>query len=89
MIWISHAIYNEVFSMEKGQIESLQKELLERYEIAQGTFENAPEEDRDFLKLFSFICLLSFDVYVKKMLIEQMIDELRASTDTDTKHKKK
>ena len=60
------AIYNEVFSMEKGQIESLQKELLERYEIAQGTFENAPEEDRDFLKLFSFICLLSFDVYVKK-----------------------
>ena len=82
------AIYNEVFSMEKGQIESLQKELLERYEIAQGTFENAPEEDRDFLKLFSFICLLSFDVYVKKMLIEQMIDELRASTDTDTKHKK-
>ena len=83
------AIYNEVFSMEKGQIESLQKELLERYEIAQGTFENAPEEDRDFLKLFSFICLLSFDVYVKKMLIEQMIDELRASTDTDPKHKKK
>ena len=82
------AIYNEVFSMEKGQIESLQKELLERYEIAQGTFENAPEEDRDFLKLFSFICLLSFDVYVKKMLIEQMIDELRASTDTDPKHKK-
>ena len=83
------AIYNEVFSMEKGQIESLQKELLERYEIAQGTFENAPEEVKNFLKLFSFICLLSFDVYVKKMLIEQMIDELRASTDTDTKHKKK
>ena len=52
-------------------------------------FENAPEEDRDFLKLFSFICLLSFDVYVKKMLIEHMIDELSASTDTDTKHKKK
>ena len=57
------AIYNEVFSMEKGQIESLQKELLERYEIAQGTFENAPEEDRDFLKLFSFICL---DVYKRQ-----------------------
>ena len=83
------AIYNEVFSMEKGQIESLQKELLERYEIAQGTFENAPEEDRDFLKLFSFICLLSFDVYVKKMLIEQMIDDLRATTDYDPKHKSK
>ena len=83
------SIYTEVFSMEKGQIEALRKELLERYEIAQGTFEDAPEEDRDFLKLFSFICLLSFDVYVKKMLIEQMIDDLRATTDYDPKHKSK
>ena len=83
------SIYTEVFSMEKGQIEALQKELLERYEIAQETFEDAPEEDKDFLKLFSFICLLSFDVYVKKMLIEQMIDDLRASTDHDSKHKSK
>ena len=83
------AIYNEVFSMEKGQIESLQKELLERYEIAQDTFADAPDEDRDFLKLFSFICLLSFDVYVKKMLIEQIIDDMRTSAEPDPKHKKK
>ena len=75
--------------MEKGQIEALQKELVRNYQTAQSTIKDAPEEDQDFLKLFSFICLLSFDVYVKKMLIEQMIDELRASTDTDTKHKKK
>ena len=83
------SIYEEVFSMEKEQIEVLKKELLKDYQTAQNTFTDAPEDEQDFLKLFSFICLLSFDVYVKKMLIEQMIDELRASTDTDTKHKKK
>ena len=82
-------IYNEVFSMEKEQIESLKKDLLRKYKTAQDTFGDADEEDQANLKRFSFICLLSFDVYVKKMLIEQMIDELRASTDTDTKHKKK
>ena len=83
-------IYNEVFSMEKGELDALKKELTERYDIAQGTFENAPKEDQDFLKLFSFICLLSFDVYIKKMLIEKMIDELRSdpSTDPKPKHKK-
>ncbi len=83
-------IYNEVFSMEKGELDALKKELIERYDIAQGTFENAPKEDQDFLKLFSFICLLSFDVYVKKMLIEKMIDELRSdpSADPKSKHKK-
>ena len=83
-------IYNEVFSMEKGELDALKKELTERYDIAQGTFENAPKEDQDFLKLFSFICLLSFDVYIKKMLIEKMIDELRSdpSADLKPKHKK-
>ena len=83
-------ISNEVFSMEKGELDALKKELTERYDIAQGTFENAPKEDQDFLKLFSFICLLSFDVYIKKMLIEKMIDELRSdpSADPKPKHKK-
>ncbi len=82
-------IYNEVFSMEKGELDALKKELTERYDIAQGTFENAPKEDQDFLKLFSFICLLSFDVYVKKMLIEKMIDELRSDSSADPKPKHK
>ncbi|HIW49884.1 MAG TPA: DUF1836 domain-containing protein [Candidatus Blautia intestinavium] len=82
-------IYNEVFSMEKNQIEYLTKDLLSRYKTAQGTFENAPEEDREFLKLFSFICLLSFDVYMKKMLIEHLIDEIRPSgDDSNKKHRK-
>ena len=82
------SIYNEVFSMEKGQIESLKKELLERYSIAQDTFQDVTGEEQDFLKLFSFICLLSFDVYMKKMIIEQMIDEIRASS-PDPRHQKK
>ena len=80
-------IYNEVFSMEKGELDALKKELTERYDIAQGTFENAPKEGQDFLKLFSFICLLSFDVYIKKMLIEKMIDELRSDSSADPKPK--
>ena len=64
-------IYNEVFSLEHAQIENLKKDLVKRYSAAESTFEDAPEEDQEFLKQFSFICLLSFDVYVKKMLIEQ------------------
>lgn len=81
------SIYTEVFSMEKDQIEAMKKNLTERYEIASETFEDASTEDQEFLKQFSFICLLSFDVYVKKMLIEQMIDDLRPAEGTDKKHK--
>ena len=60
--------------MEKDQIESLKKDLLRKYKTAQGTFGDADEEDQEILKRFSFICLLSFDVYVKKMMIEHLID---------------
>ncbi len=82
-------IYNEVFSMEKEQVELLKKNLLRCYQTSEKTFENAPEEDRKFLKLFSFICLLSFDVYTKKMLIEQLVDELRRENPDDSSKNKK
>lgn len=69
-------IYEEVFSMEKKQIEELKADVMHKFQQAEETFEGAPEEDLEFLHKFSFICLLSFDVYVKKLMIEKMVDEL-------------
>lgn len=80
-------IYNEVFSLEKNRIESLKKDLLKSYHMAEGTFADASEEDKQFLKMFSFICQLSFDVYVKKMLIEHLIDDMRPD-EPSGKHRK-
>lgn len=69
-------IYEEVFQMEDAQKEELKKDVLEKYQKASHTFENSPKEEQDFLHIFSFICMLSFDVYVKKMLIEKLIDSI-------------
>ena len=69
-------IYNEVFSLEKEQIEVMKQDLIQKYSISEKTFEDAPDEEKDFLQLFSFICMLSFDVYVKKQVIEKLIDQL-------------
>jgi DNA-binding transcriptional MerR regulator len=70
------SVYQEVFGMEKDQIEVLKADVVEKFKKAEQTFENAPEENQEFLRKFSFICLLSFDVYVKKRIIEKMVDEL-------------
>ncbi len=71
-------IYTEVFGMEKEQIEHLKKDLLRRYQTSQKTFTEVPdEEEQEFLQLFSFICLLSFDVYMKKMIVESLIDNIK------------
>lgn len=67
-------VYEEIFSLEKNQVESMKKDILEKFEISRETFKDAPSEDQEFLQLFSFIGLLSFDVYVKKLLIEKMVD---------------
>ena len=32
--------------------------------------------DREYLQLFAFISELAFDVYLKKQMIEHMVDEL-------------
>jgi hypothetical protein len=71
------SIYEEVFSMEKEQIEYLKDDVRQKYQRAEKTFEGVPQEDREFLQKFSFICLLSVDVYIKKMIIEKLIDELK------------
>lgn len=68
------SVYEEVFGLEREQKDVLKKDVIEKFQIAQQTFQDAPEDKQEFLKIFSFICMLSFDVYVKKLLIEKMID---------------
>lgn len=71
-------VYNEVFTLEKDESEKILKDLGKKYTIANNTFKDFDEEDQDFLHAFSFICILSYDVYVKKMIIEHTIDKLTA-----------
>ncbi len=70
------SIYEEVCSFEKNRIEELQKNVTEMYENSFDSFKNASKDEQEFLQLFLFICTLSFDVYVKKQMIEKMIDLL-------------
>ena len=70
-------IYEEVFRLEAGEIEFLKKDIAEKFQIAEGTFENAPEESRDFFKTFAFICMLSYDVFMKKLMIEKLVDDCK------------
>lgn len=79
-------LYEEVCSLEKSRIDHLKEDITEVYRTSLDTFADADEENREFLRLFSFICTLSFDVYVKKQLIEKLVDELPPSG--NGKHKK-
>ena len=69
-------IYREAFDMEEKQLQAMKEDVVEKFRAAQDAFPGAPKEDADFLHKFAFICLLGYDVYLKKLMIEKMIDEL-------------
>ena len=58
----------------------IKTDIASKFQKAMDTFQDVSEEDgdQDYLKLFSFICELSFDVYMKMQMIEQLTDQLRA-----------
>lgn len=73
-------IYQEVCELEKMQIPDLKEELQKIYQKSEESFSDAPDEYREDLKTFSFICSLSFDIYLKKMIVERLLDDLSDST---------
>ena len=72
-------VYNEVFGLEHEEAQHILKDLAKKYKTSYRTFEGVPEEEAELLHTFSFICMLSFDVYIKKLIIEQTIDKLPSS----------
>ena len=67
-------IYTEVFRLEKNEVSDLQKDITKKFQISQKTFEMLKGADKEEMQQFAFLCMLSFDVYVKKQLIEKIID---------------
>ena len=55
-------------------IPEFEKEIIRSYNSSKKCFDEAPEDDRDSLQLFAFICNLSFDIYVKKQIVEKLLD---------------
>lgn len=88
-------IYKEAFNMEYSQMNVLKNDIKEKFKLAKQTFSEdngklaaLSEEDREELRLFSFICELSFDVYLKKLIIEKLCDSIsEGSRDRNKKSK--
>ena len=70
-------IYKEVCKIEKEQLDSIKENVTATY-----------GEDKEILQQFAFICSLSFDVYIKKMIIERIIDDLSSKSSKNEEKKK-
>lgn len=70
-------IYSGIFKMEEEMSYSISKDVMKKYIKSKTTFEEVEgDAERDYLQVFSFIAMLSFDVYLKRNLIEGIIDDV-------------
>ena len=67
-------IYEAIRKTAEGLTDSIKEDLLETYHTASEIFPDAKGDDEEMLTMFSFITLLVLDVYIKKLLIEKLID---------------
>ena len=78
-----HSIYESAFQLVRGQTGDMAKDLMRSWRKATGAFPDADSEDEQYLHIFAFVCLLSFDVYVKKKLIETVVDEMNRQSQSE------
>ena len=74
-------IYTEVESYMASITETVKEDVARKSEAANQSFSNEifndlSQKDTDYLKLFKLISMLCFDIYLKKQLIESVIDTL-------------
>lgn len=81
-------VYEEIFSLEAEQLERLKEDVQTKFESSRTVFQDAEGDDKEFLQLFAFISALSFDVYMKKHIVEYLIDQLRIETTPESGKKK-
>ena len=68
-------VYTEIFKYVAEDVERFPEEVGKILDVTDNAFIGAPEEDREMLRRFHVICQLSADIYLRKLLIEKLLDE--------------
>lgn len=69
-------IYAEAFEVCRGATTDISRSVLKAFNRAKDSFDGENDENKKkYLTNFAFIASLCFDVYVKKTIVEHMIDK--------------
>lgn len=68
-------IYKEIYKSERERLPAITKDILSMFKKAEDSFSEVTDEDeKEYLQIFSFICYLCFDMYIKKEMVENILD---------------
>jgi hypothetical protein len=71
-------IYETILRLNEKNMKDMKSDIKDKYSKAAAEIKgiNCSEDSRNYLVLFSFICELAMDAYLKKQMIEQIADEI-------------
>ena len=75
-------IYSAMVGYESKVARDVTKDIIRKYNLSKEAFADQDDDSRQDLQEFTFICELAFDVFVKKMMIEQYLAERDSKTQT-------
>ena len=69
-------VYQEVVDLTMANIDVQARDIIRKMKKSNEAFADVEDpHDKDLLSKFTFICMLSFDIWVKKYIIENMVDD--------------
>lgn len=83
------SIYSDIFELEHIEYQSIKQSIYDTYQLADKKFPASQSKESQYLHDFAFITLLSYDIYLKKQLIERMIDDMASEYNLPTTKKEK
>ena len=85
-----YTIYNEIFKLEHDHNTAIRDSIADVFHKSEATFAELKEsKEKEQLQQFAFITLLGYDIYLRKQVIEKMIDELYQPESNNKAEKKK
>jgi DNA-binding transcriptional MerR regulator len=69
-------IYQKIFADAAARVEKVMEDCGEQIDLAFRSFPDLPEEEAEPLRYFDLICMVSAEIYMKKLFVERLIDSL-------------
>ena len=80
-------IYSTIFEAEHTHFKNILENIDATHNLSKSLFKDYTGSDREYLDTFAFMALLSYDIYLKKKLMEKLIDSW-AENDSPEESKK-
>lgn len=83
-------IYSNIYDSVKNELGNISEDLTKKIQASEANFANVSNpEHKDFLQYFSIMCMLSYDIYLKKQVLGMMVDNLKTEENAKKEAEKK